>query len=383
MPLRRSAPANARKRWPFVGDRILAVGTRDEVMKMQGPGDEDCRSRRALRHARIQRCPHAPGQRRAGEDEREHGRRRRRSTNSAIVCAQSRDTAAPGEWIIGEGWDETLWPVKLCPRAGILTKSAADIRFTSPAWTDTSAWPTRAPCNWPASPSPDEDPRWRQDRPRRVWHAQRHSPREGARAGAGRDSEAHAREATASHRTRSRRYGQPRRSPPRRIFRQWEDFQIYEELEREGKLTARISEWLPFDESLEDLNSKRNSHPASDTMLHTGMLKGFMDGSLGSKTAALLEPYSDDPKNTGIPQYEPAKLNAMTRSACWRDFRSASMPSEIKACRWRSTLSPSAEKAAKEANVKAARRRRAIIACASNMRRSPRPSRFCASKNSR
>jgi predicted amidohydrolase YtcJ len=43
------------------------------------------------------------------------------------------------------------------------------------------------------------------------------------------------------------------------------------------------------------------------------MLKGFMDGSLGSKTAALLEPYSDDPKNSGLPQYEPEKLNPMTR----------------------------------------------------------------------
>ena len=27
---------------------------------------------------------------------------------------------------------------------------------------------------------------------------------------------------------------------------QWDDFQIFEELENEGKLTARISEWLPF-----------------------------------------------------------------------------------------------------------------------------------------
>src|SRR5260370_1125100 len=77
---------------------------------------------------------------------------------------------------------------------------------------------------------------------------------------------------------------------------EWEDFQIYEELEREGKLTARISEWLPFDDSIADLNRKRNSHPASDDMLHTRMLKGFMDGSLGSKTAALLEPYRDDAK---------------------------------------------------------------------------------------
>ncbi len=39
-------------------------------------------------------------------------------------------------------------------------------------------------------------------------------------------------------------------------------------------------------------------------MLHTAMLKGFMDGSLGSRTAALLAPYSDDPGNSGLPQYE-------------------------------------------------------------------------------
>ena len=76
----------------------------------------------------------------------------------------------------------------------------------------------------------------------------------------------------------------------------WGVPRVYEELEHEGKLTARISEWLPFDDSIDDLNSKRNAHPASDNLLHTGMLKGFLDGSLGSKTAALLSPYSDDPK---------------------------------------------------------------------------------------
>jgi predicted amidohydrolase YtcJ len=42
------------------------------------------------------------------------------------------------------------------------------------------------------------------------------------------------------------------------------------------------------------------------------MLKGFMDGSLGSHTAALIEPYADDPANVGLPQYDPAKLNEMT-----------------------------------------------------------------------
>jgi hypothetical protein len=39
------------------------------------------------------------------------------------------------------------------------------------------------------------------------------------------------------------------------------------------------------------------------------MLKGFMDGSLGSRTAAMLAPYDDDPKNAGIPRYEQDPLN--------------------------------------------------------------------------
>ena len=47
-------------------------------------------------------------------------------------------------------------------------------------------------------------------------------------------------------------------------------------------------------------------------MLHTGMLKGFMDGSLGSHTAALKAPYSDDPNNSGIPQFDQDALNRMT-----------------------------------------------------------------------
>jgi predicted amidohydrolase YtcJ len=52
-------------------------------------------------------------------------------------------------------------------------------------------------------------------------------------------------------------------------------------------------------------------HDAKDPMLHTGMLKGFMDGSLGSRTAALLKPYSDDPANSGLPQFTQSNLNQM------------------------------------------------------------------------
>ena len=55
----------------------------------------------------------------------------------------------------------------------------------------------------------------------------------------------------------------------------------------------------------------RAHHDPADPMLHTGMLKGFMDGSLGSRTAAMKAPFADDPGNSGLPQYTQAELNKM------------------------------------------------------------------------
>jgi hypothetical protein len=94
-------------------------------------------------------------------------------------------------------------------------------------------------------------------------------------------------------------------------FSDWADFLVYEELENEGKLNLRITEWLPFKAPLSELIRMRSHHDLSDPMLHTGFLKGFMDGSLGSRTAALKAPYADDPGNTGLPQYTQDQLNKM------------------------------------------------------------------------
>lgn len=93
---------------------------------------------------------------------------------------------------------------------------------------------------------------------------------------------------------------------------QWDDFLGLEELERNCQLPMRITEWLAFTDPVELLIRHRASHPQNDPMLHTGMLKGFMDGSLGSRTAALNAPYSDDPGNSGLPQYKQDELNRMT-----------------------------------------------------------------------
>ncbi|HWA92951.1 MAG TPA: amidohydrolase [Terracidiphilus sp.] len=94
-------------------------------------------------------------------------------------------------------------------------------------------------------------------------------------------------------------------------FSEWRDFLIYEEMEKAGTLHLRISEWLPFVDPLDVLVKKRSHHDAHDPMLHTGMLKGFMDGSLGSRTAAMKAPYADDPGNMGLPQFTQPELNKM------------------------------------------------------------------------
>jgi predicted amidohydrolase YtcJ len=101
----------------------------------------------------------------------------------------------------------------------------------------------------------------------------------------------------------------------------WEDFLVYQQLEREGLLTVRISEWLRFDDPVDLLLKHKAAQPAGDRMLHTAMLKGFMDGSLGSRTAALLSPYADDPANSGLPRYEQTRLNAMTKERAAAGFQ--------------------------------------------------------------
>ncbi len=74
----------------------------------------------------------------------------------------------------------------------------------------------------------------------------------------------------------------------------------------------RVSEWLTFELPLAQLEQMRRDGGTTDPWLKTGALKGFMDGALGSTTAALLAPYSDDPKSSGILRVDPAELNRMS-----------------------------------------------------------------------
>jgi predicted amidohydrolase YtcJ len=94
-------------------------------------------------------------------------------------------------------------------------------------------------------------------------------------------------------------------------FSDWEDFKMYKQLKEEDKLTVRITEWLPFLTPLNDLQNLRAQGGTKDPWLKTGALKAFTDGAMGSRTAAMLEPYSDDATTSGILTNDPEKLREM------------------------------------------------------------------------
>lgn len=104
-------------------------------------------------------------------------------------------------------------------------------------------------------------------------------------------------------------------------FSTWDDWLILEGLERENKLPLRIAEWIDFNLPVGVLEERRASHDPNDPLLHLTFLKGFMDGSLGSRTAAMNAPYTDDPSNSGIPRYQQDKLNAMATERAAAGFQ--------------------------------------------------------------
>ncbi len=79
-----------------------------------------------------------------------------------------------------------------------------------------------------------------------------------------------------------------------------------------------------------------------------------MDGSLGGHTAALLEPYADEPSNSGLPRYETTKLNDMAKERVLAGFQLGFHAIGDKGIQMALDAFAEAEKAAREQKVKAA-----------------------------
>jgi predicted amidohydrolase YtcJ len=76
-------------------------------------------------------------------------------------------------------------------------------------------------------------------------------------------------------------------------------FRLYQELARSGQLTARIDLRWPLAEwqRLADMGITAR---LGDDWVRIGGVKGFIDGSLGSSTAKMFEPFVNEPGSTGV-----------------------------------------------------------------------------------
>ena len=79
----------------------------------------------------------------------------------------------------------------------------------------------------------------------------------------------------------------------------WDDLSTFDRAQRAGRLRTRIYAAVPL-ESWGRLSAHVRERGAGDAWLRWGALKGFVDGSLGSHTAAMLEPFTDAPDDRGF-----------------------------------------------------------------------------------
>lgn len=217
----------------------------------------------------------------------------------------------PGEWITGRGWDHTLWPVKKFPTRADLDAVSEDhpmefgrvdghvlvansLAMKLAGITKETRDPPGGAIERDASAEPDG--LLKENAMSLVHRAVPPISSERRRRGIELALADAAQHGVTSLQDNS----------------DWEDFLVYRQLKNEGKLTARITEWLHFAEPLAKLEQQRRDGGTTDPWLKTGALKMVVDGSLGSRTAAMLAPYFDDPSTSGILRIEPDKLTAMS-----------------------------------------------------------------------
>ncbi len=92
--------------------------------------------------------------------------------------------------------------------------------------------------------------------------------------------------------------------------------EAYRELERQGKLKLRVYAMASLPSNLEvAFVSKSPIDFGADSRFRLRAVKVFMDGALGSRGGLLFEPYSDDPGNSGLSLFNPKTLEAVTTEA--------------------------------------------------------------------
>src|SRR5213080_4017769 len=95
----------------------------------------------------------------------------------------------------------------------------------------------------------------------------------------------------------------------------WADLAAYRRLEKAGRLTMRVALYLPLEQWRAVADTVRRAGSAGDAWVKIGGVKGFMDGSAGSRTAYFFDPYSDSAGYNGLLQHPEADMRSWIGNA--------------------------------------------------------------------
>lgn len=96
------------------------------------------------------------------------------------------------------------------------------------------------------------------------------------------------------------------------------DFEVYEKLQKLGLLTCRVDIGASLTSDSAILRSYlglSKKYPRNGNWIRFGYLKGFIDGTIGSGTALMFEPFSDNPASSGLAMMADEEFEKMVLAA--------------------------------------------------------------------
>jgi len=272
--------------------------------------------------------------------------------------------AKPGEWIQGRGWDQNNWPVKVFPgKAELDAVARQNPVYLSrvdghAAWVNSRALEMAGIRKGTPDPPGGQIIRDRNGEPTgtlvdnafrlvstHIPPMSREQKKEAARLSI--------RECLASGLTGVHEAGGSR-----------QDIELYEEMMKAGEFDLRIYEFVRWPANEQNLP---HTYEALDYYLAQGPqiglhdnhltirgIKMSLDGALGSRGAAFLEPYQDDPANRGVLRLSEDEIYRTILRGLKAGFQTAVHAIGDRANR---TVLDAMERALKEANVADARLR--------------------------
>ena len=82
-----------------------------------------------------------------------------------------------------------------------------------------------------------------------------------------------------------------------------QDIDIFRELQQDGDLTIRVSAWLGLG-GLDRYIEEGIEQDRESDWVRIGLLKGFIDGTIGVRSALLFEDFTEESGNSGLAQYD-------------------------------------------------------------------------------